>query len=183
MPYWFNSSFAKRLDLETRWHQVNAANAAQDRRRGMTESPFWSNVISLGNAGSALLNYRYPFFDVRLLSFTLAVPPVPWFIQKTLLREAMRGALPEIVRRRPKTPFGINLSHIQAQRQPIAWMQDLAATPELEPYVKREALLAMVNEPKRTSPPEFTIMQHSLALAYWLRAQAARRHILFESKI
>ena len=48
---------------------------------------------------------RAPLLDQRLLRFLLRVPPVPWCMEKELLREAMRGMLPEEVRARPKTPL------------------------------------------------------------------------------
>ncbi len=46
---------------------------------------------------------RHPFLDLRLVSFVAAVPPVPWLLDKDLLRTAMAGRLPETVRTRPKT--------------------------------------------------------------------------------
>ena len=46
--------------------------------------------------------FRHPFFDVRLLTYLLGIPPIPWFLNKKILRDAMRGKTPEPVRRRPK---------------------------------------------------------------------------------
>ena len=48
---------------------------------------------------------RAPFLDVRLIRFLLRVPPLPWCMQKELLREATRGILPEEIRLRPKVPL------------------------------------------------------------------------------
>jgi asparagine synthase (glutamine-hydrolysing) len=42
--------------------------------------------------------------DIRLVDYLLAIPPVPWFVDKNILRETMRNILPEAVRQRPKTP-------------------------------------------------------------------------------
>ena len=41
--------------------------------------------------------------DLRLLRYMLAVPAMPWCRVKYLQRQAMRGILPEPVRRRRKT--------------------------------------------------------------------------------
>jgi asparagine synthase (glutamine-hydrolysing) len=41
--------------------------------------------------------------DVRLVTYLLAIPPIPWFVAKTLLRETMKGVLPPSVLQRPKT--------------------------------------------------------------------------------
>ena len=49
---------------------------------------------------------RWPMLDTRLLEFVLAIPPIPWCQRKTLVRRAFRGALPDAVLRRPKTPVG-----------------------------------------------------------------------------
>jgi len=43
--------------------------------------------------------------DLRLVQFCLALPPWPWCVGKHLLRESMRGRLPEEVLARPKTPM------------------------------------------------------------------------------
>ncbi len=51
------------------------------------------------------IEMRHPFFDLRLVEALLEMPPVPWCLSKHLLREAMRGVLPEPIRRRPKTPL------------------------------------------------------------------------------
>src|SRR5260370_13282941 len=46
-----------------------------------------------------------PFRELvmRVLVVPLRVPPVPWCMEKELLRKAMRGILPEEIRSRPKT--------------------------------------------------------------------------------
>jgi asparagine synthase (glutamine-hydrolysing) len=51
---------------------------------------------------------RAPLLDVRMLRFLLRVPPVPWCMEKELLRDAMRGMLPEEIRSRPKTPLPVD---------------------------------------------------------------------------
>ena len=58
------------------------------------------------NAGASQfpVETRYPFLDLRIVNYLLALPPFPWFFQKMLLREAMTGRIPETVRMRPKTP-------------------------------------------------------------------------------
>jgi asparagine synthase (glutamine-hydrolysing) len=70
-------------------------------------SKSWSSVLESEDAGwtGAPVELRAPLLDQRLLRFLLRVPPVPWCMEKELLREAMRGMLPEEVRARPKTPL------------------------------------------------------------------------------
>lgn len=49
---------------------------------------------------------RWPMLDTRVLEFVLAIPPIPWCQRKTLVRRAFRGALPDAVLQRPKSPVG-----------------------------------------------------------------------------
>jgi asparagine synthase (glutamine-hydrolysing) len=54
------------------------------------------------------MEFRYPFLDRRLIEYVLRLPPrrAEWFAGKLLLREALRGILPEAVRTRlDKTGF------------------------------------------------------------------------------
>jgi hypothetical protein len=49
--------------------------------------------------------YTFPFFDTRLVDWAVGVPSAPWFIDKEVIRAALRGRVPEEVRLRPKTPL------------------------------------------------------------------------------
>jgi hypothetical protein len=89
-----------------------------------------------------------------------------------LLREALRGALPEAVCLRRKAPFVGDISDLAARSQPIDWMCELAETPGLEPFVNRERLLQNVQAPAQMTRPEHNDVQAPLALGYWLRGQA-----------
>lgn len=51
----------------------------------------------------AALELRWPFLDIRVLEFALAIPPIPWCQRKELARVAFRGELPARVIARPKT--------------------------------------------------------------------------------
>jgi asparagine synthase (glutamine-hydrolysing) len=177
LPGWLNAAFAARIAAPARWAEINLALETLDQRRGMLTSPFWQNLFAHSDPGYARLplKLRYPFFDLRLFLFVLSVPPVPWFVGKTLLREAMRGALPEAVRQRPKTPAAGSALRASAGRQPPAWMQPLAAVPELEPYVNRAALAQLAGAPAPDTPAQFQGLFAPLALAHWLRR---RRSVL-----
>jgi asparagine synthetase B (glutamine-hydrolysing) len=50
-----------------------------------------------------LVETRYPFLDLRVVNYLLALPPFPFCFEKSLLRNAMAGRLPESCRLRPKT--------------------------------------------------------------------------------
>ena len=70
-----------------------------------------NGLLSLDKATMAhSLEARVPFFDRTLLEFAARIPsPIRLRGNKFVLREAMRGLLPEFVRQRPKRPFGTPL--------------------------------------------------------------------------
>ena len=72
--------------------------ANQDQSYYETDDAAWTGVP---------VESRAPLLDVRMLRFLLRVPPVPWCMEKELLRDAMRGMLPEEIRSRPKTPLPV----------------------------------------------------------------------------
>jgi asparagine synthase (glutamine-hydrolysing) len=60
----------------------------------------WDPAISRSK-----IDVRHPFVDLELLDFMLRIPPIPWARRKYLIREAMRGRLPQEVLAREKTPL------------------------------------------------------------------------------
>jgi asparagine synthase (glutamine-hydrolysing) len=174
-PAWLNPDFAARLALPTRVEQyARQWRDFEDDHSSMAAEPFWSNLLSNRDPGNTLmpLKVRFPFFDLRLVGYLRAVPPVPWFERKRLLREAMRGNLPQAVLQRPKSPLsGIPFAAFIQQQGVPPWMEDLATTPELAPYVDGDALLGVIRTPTKVNVLEYGGVLHALALAYWLRHQ------------
>ena len=72
------------------------------------------------------LENRAPMLDVRMLTFLLRLPPVPWCMKKELCRRAMKGALPQSVLSRPKTPFPGDL--LEACKGEQEWIARLPRT-------------------------------------------------------
>jgi asparagine synthase (glutamine-hydrolysing) len=110
-PPWLEPHFVEQYHLRERWlelqrgpktshplHPLGHAGLASESGPGMneTEDATWTGVP---------VESRAPLLDLRMLRFLLRVPPVPWCMEKELLREAMRGILPEEIRLRPKTPL------------------------------------------------------------------------------
>ena len=96
-PPWLNPEFSARLQLEARFKQQHKRNDENKGWRSMLQTPFWPNFVSSMDPGNTLLplEIRSPFLDLRLIEYLSRVPPVPWFEGKRLMREAMRGILPE----------------------------------------------------------------------------------------
>jgi asparagine synthase (glutamine-hydrolysing) len=111
-PPWLNPEFESRYGLRARWEDRRAKQTRPSSlhpvRPDAYESftgPLWQALFEGMDSGNtrAALEARYPFMDLPLVRYMLAVPAMPWCRVKYLQRQAMRGILPEPVRRRLKT--------------------------------------------------------------------------------
>jgi asparagine synthase (glutamine-hydrolysing) len=169
-PDWFNPDFAERVKLKARLTEILTAPPQKDRY-GMITTPLWWNIFAGSDPGFTgfPLKVRFPFFDLRLVLYLLSVPPIPWFENKLLLREAMKGVLPDSVRLRSKTPLrGHPRYKFAQQRGVVPWMVELAATPALSSYVNTECLLQKLNAITELTPVSYDQASFALPLAYWL---------------
>jgi len=94
------------------------------------------------DAGATLvpLEFWHPFVDLRVVNFLLAIPVVPWCVDKALLRTAMKNDLPDLVRLRPKTPAKANPLAEKLKRTGETWIDRMSIHPDLEQYVPPGAL-------------------------------------------
>jgi asparagine synthase (glutamine-hydrolysing) len=117
-PAGLNPDFERRLDLRSRWETLTADEPAAHPVRpdayGMLLAPYWPGKLeTLDPAATRVpVVVRHPFLDVRLVEYLLAIPPLPWFEGKHLLRQAMRGRLPEPVRVRRKPALAQPVHHL-----------------------------------------------------------------------
>ena len=121
----------------------------------------------------ARIEYRNPYFDLRLVRFLLRVPPMPWFAEKELLREAMRGRLPESVRRRRKQAIGVDPAHVWLTRQAEALCKEIQAMDVLDRWVDREAVCAAIRTSGRKLYDSFLLCL-PLSLGKWLAGGMGR---------
>jgi asparagine synthase (glutamine-hydrolysing) len=111
-PTWLNPDFARSLDLEQRWVEIRcqperSLDFPRSRSYNNSTSILWTDHLEANDPGCSgvPLEIRLPFIDLRLLDYLLALPPVPWCVNKTLLRMAGRDTLPTEIMHRPKTPL------------------------------------------------------------------------------
>ena len=117
VPPWIDPSLASRLDLEerlggmARQGGIGAGRVPRHPWRpgavaGFND-PIWPAVFADYEFEESLgpLALCHPFLDLRVLEFMLSVPTVPWTREKLLLRDAMRGRLPDEVLARKKAPL------------------------------------------------------------------------------
>jgi asparagine synthase (glutamine-hydrolysing) len=143
LPNWLNPDLSSRLHLEERvrdlkdggdhshpWHPTAIASFT---------CPIWQSHFAYYDfiESMAPMRWRHPYVDLRVLTFLLSLPPIPWAWKKKLLRDAMAGTLPEAVLRRPKTPLP-NFPAVEVMRR--HGLPQLGAPDRLQPYVRVECL-------------------------------------------
>lgn len=175
-PAWLNPDLEKNFSLRERWQQFMGAPVANGsaRRTGyeaMVDSS-WPNLFEGYDPGvtGIPVEVRHPFFDLRLVSFLLALPAVPWCSDKELLREAARGVLPDAVRLRRKSPLLADPLVALLQQKESAWVDSFIPVPEFGHYVERERIPQVFKE---KDPWTAWIHLRPLSLNFWLRSQAA----------
>ena len=171
-PAWLNKAFAKRLALVERWRHVYAERPPPHPVRpyvfGILNSPSWDSLFIRYDAGSTLLplEVRHPLIDIRMVDYLLALPVIPWLLDKKILRKAMTGVLPDAILRRPKSPLagdpGLHLRHTK-KFQTIDAFRPVAA---LLPYVDRTAIPKVAEE---ADSNRLWINVRPFSLNQWLR--------------
>jgi asparagine synthase (glutamine-hydrolysing) len=174
-PSWVEPAFASRLDLQDRWRRFNAPEAVADdavraEACGRLATGPWSWYFEFSDPGVTRIpvESRYPFFDVRLVGTLLAMPPLPWFVDKHLLRLAMRGVLPESVRLRPKAPLGGDPLSVHLRSAGARRLDRFEPTMELQRSVNRTAV------PPLDGGGNPWLNIRPLCLNYWLDRASCR---------
>jgi asparagine synthase (glutamine-hydrolysing) len=130
-PDWLDESFARRTHIAERLTTPRAPQRYPERARQANYNssvyidPIQMSINWTERLGAQFhLETRHPILDRRLVEFLLSIPPEQIFrggLQKRILREAVRGILPEVVRTRPdKTEFsryvGFGLRHKETEK-------------------------------------------------------------------
>jgi asparagine synthase (glutamine-hydrolysing) len=149
-PEWLAPEFSRRANLEARWKEHTGISKSwtkhpiHQRGHASLSLPQWTRMFEQENAGATgyPIETRYPFLDLRIVNYLLALPPFPWFFQKMLLREAMAGRIPERVRARPKTPLQGDPLSAQLRRTGTKRLKLVPLSKNLDHYIDRSALEA-----------------------------------------
>jgi asparagine synthase (glutamine-hydrolysing) len=138
-------------------------------------SSWWTILFEEYDPGTSgwILETRYPFFDIRLVNFTLRLPTVPWCVQKEVLRQAMKGLLPGPILRRPKSSMPPNIYSNKVQDcVGLSWLGDLHDIPGLSDFIDVESAIDTLNslsyDHKVTNFDPVRIL-YPFVLGYWLK--------------
>jgi asparagine synthase (glutamine-hydrolysing) len=113
IPRWIAPEFAKRARLEERWAECSnlsfppEQHLVRPKAHASMLMPHWTKMFENNDPGvtHATVEVRYPFVDLRLVEYLLAIPVFPWAYKKGLSLKSMAGKLPREILLRPKTPL------------------------------------------------------------------------------
>jgi len=173
-PEWLEQQFVERHSLRERWRELQETpetiHPLHPIAFARLSSNSGSSAFESEDAGwtGMPVELRAPLLDQRLLRFLLRVPPVPWCMEKALLREAMLGMLPEEVRARPKTALlGDRVQHsINSRKWNPLPLSD--PNPELREFVDWERLRTTL---ATAAGSNLWVGLRPVTLCYWLRVK------------
>ena len=172
-PPWLTPAFAGRMPAPEPWSGTKENRKHKhpwypDAYKDLNEGR-WASVLETEDAAWTLapVESRAPLLDFRIQRFLLRVPPIPLCISKELLRRALKSRLPEEVRVRPKTPFGVDLLAFHTDTRgwtPFPFATDSTVVREFVDFAKLSSVL------KNGSPGCLWRDLRPLSLLYWLNS-------------
>ena len=183
LPKWLAPEFAQRMNLRERWREVGFARATPAHpivpaAHSSLTGPQWPHSHELQDAGVTRcgLEIRHPFLDVRIVDFVLALPPLPWTFQKSLLRAATAGRMPESVRMRPKTLLAANPLAETLKRPESAWVNRARWSEQIGAYVRTTAIPELNGQ---TNSEETISAIRPICLNFWLQSERRVRYNIY----
>ena len=179
-PPWLNKRFERRLNLRQQWNSFYGPNKPSETSRSAAvqglRHPLWHNLFEAYDPGMTGIpvELRFPFLDLRLVSFCLQLPTIPWCVDKYLLRRSSRKRLPETVNLRPKTPLSGFPDFEHLLRSPDAEKTAACIPDDFEAFIDLKIYRKIARQPHKLRPGEQTLITHPLRLARWLHQQAER---------
>jgi asparagine synthase (glutamine-hydrolysing) len=171
MPDWIDSGFADRLDLASRWEDWWAKHQGAVDAHRQFRLPWIQRQFEADEILRLPVLARYPFHDIRLVLYLLSMPNF-MLAGKAILREAMRGRLPEPVRVRPKTALSGDPVRIMATNSKLVTSGGGSGLPE--PLVQ-ERFAAAWERYRKGKGAESTwaswLLLMPIALGDWLAQQ------------
>jgi asparagine synthase (glutamine-hydrolysing) len=178
-PQWLSQDFKKKLDARREPDGTGGRRMLThpERPEGyrVLSQTYWPYCFENEDpsATSFPCEVRYPFFDLRLVNYLLAIPPVPWCRDKELLRQAMRGILPEQVRVRRKSPLPVDPAVLLANQSDMTRIDNFSLAPALAKYVDRDRVPGVAYE---SDGNRLSINLRPFTLNYWLKHAAIEEY-------
>ena len=153
IPSWIAPDFAKRTRLEerrkerSRFWVAGPRHAVRPKAHGSMLGPQWAGLFESDDPGVTRypLEVRYPFLDLRVVDYLLAIPVFPWAYKKKLLRDSMFKKLPDTLRLRPKTPVSVDPVTAKIRERGIKWLDNISLSSRTAEFVNPTRLLDSCN--------------------------------------
>ena len=184
LPKWIDESFARRTNLHERYKEVFLPQRRKDAKEETRPSAMralnskvWAPLFEGYDRSATRLNLelRHPFIDVRLIEYLLAIPPVPWCVNKHILRIAMKDRLPAEVINRPKTPLAGDPTLQLVRDSSVRWLDSFEVNPQLKSFVNLSLRRSIANE---LTPDGRWASLRIFALNYWLTHSQLIAHLI-----
>jgi asparagine synthase (glutamine-hydrolysing) len=184
-PTWLNQEFLRRANLKARWKELREHPVMPSRHPIVPKAhaslslPHWTRMFEQDNAGLTPypLEVRYPFLDLRIVNYILALPPFPWFFEKLLLREAMAERIPERVRMRPKTPLQGDPVSAQLHKTGADVLNRTPWSKDSDSFIERSALVPVHD---KMNAEQIRTRLRPYCLNIWLQSARRVRYIHVE---
>lgn len=171
-PSWISPSLASAASARDRWREIARAAGAKHPVVPLAfdslSLPSWTPFFESNDPGvtRSPVEVRYPFLDLRVVEFLLAIPPFPWFYEKALLRQAMKDELPPEILTRPKTALAEDplVAHLQLPH--TAEIDEVKWDEEIQNFVKPAAVPKLMRE---RSPEKARAAIRAHSLNFWLQ--------------
>ena len=174
-PGWLNSDLAQRLNLSARWENAQKPPpakilAVRPEAYQRLLQPIWQRLFEFNDPGATGLpvEHRFPLLDLRLVNYLLAIPSLPWCVNKELFRIAMQGSLPKLVLERPKTTLDFDPYQHHLEQHGSQWFDSFEPVPRLATYVNGVALPTVTGG--AYDPRVSWLHLRPLMLNYWLKS-------------
>jgi len=185
-PEWLNQEFLDRANLKARWKErcehpvIPSRHPIVPKAHASLSLPHWTKMFEQENAGMTPypLEVRYPFLDLRIVNYILALPPFPWFFEKMLLREAMAERIPERVRMRPKTPLQGDPISAQLQNTGADGLNQMHWSKDSDSFIERSALVPVHD---KMNAEQIRTHLRPYCLNIWLQSARRVRYIHSEA--
>jgi len=167
------------MNLEERWREIETSwkdfrqSGHPLLRKGYLSLalPHWTRLFELSDAGVTRcpVEVLYPFLDLRVVNYLLALPPFPWFFEKRLLRAAMRDRLPKETLSRPKITMSDDplLAVLKLQSNANRWRDSIPWSAETSRFVDW-SLLVLPNGNEDSEQANINLRPY--CLNFWLHS-------------
>lgn len=179
-PNWLNEGLQREWRLRERWKAHGVPDRGTQLRTESNINAFrpeavtsmrhvsWQDLFETLDPGTTRVpvEVRHPFFDLRVVTFLVGLPRLPWCCDKELLRQSGRGTLPEAVRLRRKSPVRHDPVVALLQKPESRWVDQFEPVAELQRYVSRHKIPPVWMEGSSSTA---WINLKPLSLNFWLR--------------